>query len=671
MSLERNIYIIFDILMNILTIMLIVRVFLSLQAGHVRRSLSGFSLSYLGWLNMVMLLRIVDLSLQDAFIAAKIILSSVALMINFFIYFVFSLSDSQELKKKRNIIFPVNTVILILMSFMELVEVPVASEYGKYVADFKILFPYYSISLSLTAIYGVYRLYRNLKNITDEFTLFQFRYILAASIITTAGLTVTQVILPIVVGTNIISFYSNVIWPAIFIFFVLQLLTGGRVMFMKKIFLDFIKFPDFQLEKNMMNLRKLIYSLKRVFEGNHSYTQKTIVFDLKDDKKYSINIYGKNGSLHERWLISEPVNEISSINKISSLLDMVLHLENENKRLSKNIIKSKDYFSNNLLSQDMAQPDENILSVIGSLGIPENIKNNAFQREENYKLFGEYLIGQSIKFHEMLSRIRTVSESSQAVLFYGESGTGKALFAKALHRYRSGGEVLEFSCLGMDREEIKMKIRDFINLNDKKKPGIIVRHIDAVKPEDFGIFEPLLSDFGHKRFAYFTASNDIQLSLDAVKPVLKNRFNQIQIQTIPLREMKEDILLQSAWFLNSYTDNECGGYKFFDPKFVKSILNYDWPGNSMELRNTIQRAVLENAPPFFKNIQIGTEYGKFPEFKESGKLSPLEESEKIVISRYLKKNAYNKSKTKRELRITINTLNAKMKRYGIIPARTE
>ncbi|MDH5656442.1 MAG: helix-turn-helix domain-containing protein, partial [Spirochaetia bacterium] len=56
---------------------------------------------------------------------------------------------------------------------------------------------------------------------------------------------------------------------------------------------------------------------------------------------------------------------------------------------------------------------------------------------------------------------------------------------------------------------------------------------------------------------------------------------------------------------------------------------------------------------------------RIPMLSENSSLSPLEESEKIVISRYLKKNHFNKSKTKRELKITINTLNAKIKRYGI------
>jgi DNA-binding NtrC family response regulator len=95
---------------------------------------------------------------------------------------------------------------------------------------------------------------------------------------------------------------------------------------------------------------------------------------------------------------------------------------------------------------------------------------------------------------------------------------------------------------------------------------------------------------------------------------------------------------------------------------MKHIKEYSWPGNSIELENVIRKALLDNKPPVLENIS----FQKHPEMIESnGDLSPLEASEQFVIFNQLQKNNYNKNKTSRELKITINTLNAKINRYGI------
>ena len=118
--------------------------------------------------------------------------------------------------------------------------------------------------------------------------------------------------------------------------------------------------------------------------------------------------------------------------------------------------------------------------------------------------------------------------------------------------------------------------------------------------------------------------------------------------------------------LSALSTNSFGSYFAIDES-----LKYAWPGNSLEVDNIVQASIIENKPPLISKFNFPIIYEDDTKAKSVSLLSPLEEGEKQVIQEYLRKNSYNKSRTMRDLEITINTLNAKMQRYGIRDIKRE
>ncbi|MDH5654779.1 MAG: hypothetical protein OEZ34_02655, partial [Spirochaetia bacterium] len=366
MTFEKNIYVIFAVLMNLLTLALVIRLFLSLHSGHVRKSLTAFSFSYLVWLNGIITLRLFDLSYSVSNLIVEIQLIGVNLMIHSFLYFVFAFSDPDQLERKRNLIFPFNLIFLTALILMGLIQSALIGENG-YRPKYETVFPYFAVTLALTSIYGIYFMYSSYRRVSDEFIQFQYKYILIVSLITTTALTVAQGILPIFQGDNEITFYNNFIWPAVFIFAVFQLLSKGRILFLQSVFKDLIKFRDFRIEQNMPNLRKIIYAMKKVFEGSHGEMQKSFSFDLPNGKEYRFSFTGKNGRNQDRWLIQEPLNSSRTMNRITGLLDVILDMESENRRLLGLLAKAKTYLNGQVKIQEQTDEHSIVSGIIGSL----------------------------------------------------------------------------------------------------------------------------------------------------------------------------------------------------------------------------------------------------------------------------------------------------------------
>jgi DNA-binding NtrC family response regulator len=100
---------------------------------------------------------------------------------------------------------------------------------------------------------------------------------------------------------------------------------------------------------------------------------------------------------------------------------------------------------------------------------------------------------------------------------------------------------------------------------------------------------------------------------------------------------------------------------YFSRTAMEKLRKHGWPGNISELKDIIERSVLESSGSKIENVELRH---VLPEISDS--LSPLEASERDVISRYLAQNNFNKNRTRLQLGITINTLNAKMEKYGIV-----
>ncbi len=278
-------------------------------------------------------------------------------------------------------------------------------------------------------------------------------------------------------------------------------------------------------------------------------------------------------------------------------------------------------------------------------------------------IFGVELICFSRETFNVLAKLQVYARSTNTVLFQAESGAGRTFFAKIMHSYRGGGALQEISCQSESLNSLRSKIDEFLAKEVKDAPeGLIVKDLDSLSSLDVQIIDKLLKDFDGEKYIYLTASNDFVTKVNHLPLNILSRLRTLIINIPALRDRRYDLFYQIMYNLIKLSEKVGFAYKEVSKEVVKILQDYAWPSNSLELKYFIEHIILENTPPVLKTAKIVEPLKNV----SSSNLSPLEESEKKVISNYLQKNNYNKARTSRELDITINTLNAKMEKYGVV-----
>jgi transcriptional regulator with PAS, ATPase and Fis domain len=140
------------------------------------------------------------------------------------------------------------------------------------------------------------------------------------------------------------------------------------------------------------------------------------------------------------------------------------------------------------------------------------------------------------------------------------------------------------------------------------------------------------------------------------------RLNVFSIQIPPLRERTPDIPLIAHYFLEKYAHSMNKDVTDISPEAMKMLIQYNWPGNIRELRNTIERALVVVG----KKKRIESEDLNLlflPKANPPG--NSLEEMEKGHIQRILEQSDWNISRSAETLKIDRVTLYNKIKKYGI------
>ncbi len=302
------------------------------------------------------------------------------------------------------------------------------------------------------------------------------------------------------------------------------------------------------------------------------------------------------------------------------------------------------------------------------MGLPEILKGSDFgppikrSVEKLHEVFGSDFIGLSDEMYHVLQNVIDYSRMDRAVVFEGDSGTGKRAFARAMHNLRSGMEMKVISCREEKLPSIRGVVKRFMESHgDVQNPqGLLVCDVEYVKPELARILAPLFESFGGKKYVYFTTLNSDFARLDSHTRFFSG-LNEIVIRIPSIQSRPEDTLILTLWQLLKHSLDENIPSLQVSSQFLQSAIDYPWPGNILELEKVLQDVALGSPEGVFSSLQLeGNE-----EVRSTDRLSPLEESEKKVILECLIKNRFNKNRTRLDLNITINTLNSKIQKYGI------
>lgn len=322
--------------------------------------------------------------------------------------------------------------------------------------------------------------------------------------------------------------------------------------------------------------------------------------------------------------------------------------------------------------------------------LEKEIKNMNGNRDPFKKI-----LGHSRRLAESVAMARRVAGTSASVLIRGESGTGKDLFAEAIHREsdRRDKPFVVINCgaipptlfeselfgyqggafTGADRKGKpgKFEVADggtiFLDEIGEIPPDMQVKLLRAIQQNMFyrvGGNEPIKVDV---RIIAATHRNlEEMLTQRQFREDLYYRLNVVSLELPPLRERKEDIPELVYTFINEFAGQHKRGISRVAPEVMSVLLDYSWPGNVRELRNILERLVIladgdtikvEHLPETLKKQARGT-----PEQETAGTLPDLtRRTEREIIARALQQARGNKARAAKTLGIPRSTLYYRLK----------
>jgi DNA-binding NtrC family response regulator len=295
---------------------------------------------------------------------------------------------------------------------------------------------------------------------------------------------------------------------------------------------------------------------------------------------------------------------------------------------------------------------------------------------------------------EAIALAKKVAPSDANVLLLGETGTGKEVFAQAIHNGSKrtdkpfvalncsafGKELLESELFGHKTGAFTGAVKDKKGLIEEANPGTLFldeigeMHIDlqarllrVLETHEFikvGDTRPTRVDV-----RIIAATNrDLQQEVTEGKfrEDLYYRLNVFTISLPPLRERKRDIPLIATYYLKMFAAKGAKRIDGMSKDFLSHLQQHDWKGNIRELKNVIERATILSDGPELTLDDLPTEL-RFTTPRSNGLLSAfdLASVEKLHIQRVLNHTKGNKTEAARLLNIGLTTLYRKIEEYHL------
>ncbi len=317
-------------------------------------------------------------------------------------------------------------------------------------------------------------------------------------------------------------------------------------------------------------------------------------------------------------------------------------------------------------------------------------------------------INSSYTFHDIISKneeikrifniMPDIAASDATVLIEGASGTGKELFARAIHNLspRKNKKFVAVNCGALPdtllESELFGYVRGAFTGADKDKPGrfhlarggtILLDEIGDISPAlqvkllrvlQEKEFEPLGSVSPIKADVRIIAATNKNLASQVSKEIFREdlfyRLNVIKISLPPLAGRREDIPLLVDHFIQRFNARTGKQIRALSPEAMSCLMRHNFPGNVRELENIIEHGFVLCRDDIITPAHLPPDLVDFSQAEGQDALpvqdNPLSASEAALIRHTLKIHDGNRSKTAAALKIHKTTLWRKMKKYHII-----
>ena len=434
--------------------------------------------------------------------------------------------------------------------------------------------------------------------------------------------------------------------------------------------------------------RKLLAIIDSVDEG--------IMYINKDLKVEVFNKYCENIFYCDKKYIEG--KDLRTLIKDDSIIDLIQsEKDKENIKVKVDTSKGeKQYLTTITPVKDDENKNIGVVSSIRDIEKVIEIANVVSSSDEG--AFKE-IIGNSNAIKTVKEVIKSVAKNNSTVMLRGESGTGKNLFAKAIHNLstRHSGKLVAINCAAIPDNLIESELFGYekgsftgaISTKDglfKEAHGGTL-FLDEIGELPLLVQAKLLRALQEGVIRRIGSNNEEKVDVRIVcatnrnlEEMIKNkefredlyyRLNVIPIFIPSLRERVEDIPILIGFFINKLNKKLNKKILGAELEFIKELLDYKWPGNIRELENVVERAmnlcntkVLKKEHVMINSYNTIIKYNEKENDKELKLKDIIETVEKEAIIKSLKKNKSFRQ-TAKALGVSHTTIINKVNKYNI------
>jgi len=326
-----------------------------------------------------------------------------------------------------------------------------------------------------------------------------------------------------------------------------------------------------------------------------------------------------------------------------------------------------------------------------------NLQKRLTKLEKEVKIvFGfDNIIGKSPLLQETIGLAKKIAATNVSILILGETGTGKELFAKAIHTAstRSNKPFVAINCSAFSKELLESElfgykagaftgaVRDKVGLMEEADEGTLF--LDEIGELDFDIQAKLLRVLEVNEFIKLGATKSSNTDIRLICATNKNLYEEVQkgnfredlfyrinvftLHLPSLLERRNDIPLLAKYYIDVFSKKLNKNVKEMSTDMIEKLKQHHWPGNIRELKNVIERAVImaEGSLLTAEHLPADIDNRSAKAVSAGSPTLDLETVEKNHIIRILNFTRGNKAETARLLKIGIATLYRKIEQYRL------